>query len=237
MQRTDTGNRTAATIGRLIVFEGGEGSGKTTQLRHTQQWLYTSGWLPQLQAKGYLSTLLTTREPGGTDLGRQIRRLLLEPTPEPMHPRTELLLYAADRAQHVEQCLYPALRQGALILCDRYIDSTVTYQGYGRGLDLSLIATLNQIASAGLQPDLTIWLDLDVATGLARAQARGQHDRIEQDELVFHEAVRRGFQALAAEHPDRIVRVDARLDEPMVANSVSSILHSTLTRWYGALLD
>jgi dTMP kinase len=218
------------------VFEGGEGSGKTTQLRHTQQWLHASGWLSQLQAKGYISTLLITREPGGTDLGRQIRRLLLEPTPEPMHPRTELLLYAADRAQHVEQSLYPALRQGALILCDRYIDSTVTYQGYGRGLDLSLIGALNQIATAGLQPDLTIWLDLDATLGLDRAQARGQHDRIEQDELAFHQAVRRGFQALAAQQPDRIVRVDASLDERRVADSVSSILHETLTRWYGAIL-
>jgi dTMP kinase len=211
--------------GKLIVFEGGEGCGKTTQIQLAHAWLSQSNWLESW------SHLLVTREPGGTDLCRQIRQVLLEPHDEMMDPRTELLLYAADRTQHVAHCLRPALAAGALVLCDRYTDSTVAYQGYGRGLDQTLIHQLNQIATQGLQPDLTLWLDLDVEIGLGRAQERGKRDRIEQADLSFHQAVRQGFQALAAAAPDRVVRIDASVDVETVAQSVRGTIESRFAQW------
>lgn len=214
----------ACDPGKLIVFEGGEGCGKTTQLERAAIWLTDRrSWLwPQ-------GALTITREPGGTPLCSQIRQVLLEPNDELMDPRTELLLYAADRAQHVAHCLKPALQRGDLILCDRYTDSTVAYQGYGRGLDRGLIDQLNQIATGGLQPDLTLWLDLDVAVGLARAQTRGKRDRIEQSDLAFHQAVRQGFTELAQAFPDRFVRIDASLDRDTVSQQVQAALESFLT--------
>jgi dTMP kinase len=207
--------------GKLIVFEGGEGCGKTTQLQQTQTWLTqqhpTDPTAPPLP-------LLVTREPGGTPLCSQIRQVLLTPNDEVMDPRTELLLYAADRTQHVEQCLKPALIRGDLVLCDRYTDSTIAYQGYGRGLDRGLIDQLNAIATSGLQPDLTLWLDLDVEQGLARAQSRGTRDRIEQSDLSFHQAVRQGFAALAQDYPDRFVRIDASGDIDTVSQQIRSAI-------------
>jgi dTMP kinase len=219
--------------GKFIVFEGGEGCGKTTQLQLTDIWLERSGWLPRLQAIGAITDRLITREPGGTAIGGQIRSVLLEPTDELMDPQTELLLYAADRAQHVAHCLRPALATGQLILGDRYTDSTVAYQGYGRGLDQDLIHQLNQIATQGLQPDLTLWLDLDVAVGLSRAQQRGKRDRIEQADIQFHQAVRQGFQALAAAHPERIVRIDASPDQATVAQAVQTTIATAFDQWFG----
>lgn len=220
--------------GRLIVFEGVEGCGKTTQLAHTQRWLQESGVLQRLQEQGYLSQLITTREPGGTELGKAIRQLLLHPeTVEPIQDRTELLLYAADRAQHVEAWLKPHLQNGALILCDRFTDSTLAYQGYGRRLDLALINQLNAIATAGLHSDLTLWLDLEVEVGLARAKQRGKHDRMEQATLEFHRRVQQGFTELANTYPDRIVRVDASLNPLKVSQQIQAILQERLAVWYG----
>ncbi|WP_264324331.1 dTMP kinase [Romeriopsis navalis] len=213
--------------GKLIVFEGGEGCGKTTQLQLTQTWLRENDRLHQF----HYDRLLVTREPGGTDLCGQIRQVLLENHDEPMDPRTELLLYAADRTQHVEQCLKPALQRGDLVLCDRYTDSTVAYQGYGRGLDHGLIDQLNQIATDGLQPDLTIWLDLDVEVGLARAQNRGKRDRIEQSDLAFHQAVRQGFQALAESAPERFQRIDASEAIATVQQQIQTAIVTTLNQW------
>jgi dTMP kinase len=220
--------------GKLIVFEGVEGCGKTTQLRRSQQWLIDSGWQALLQAKGYLQYLVMTREPGGTVLGLQVRQLLLEPsTAEAMQSRAELLLYAADRAQHVEGYLNPQLQQGALILCDRYTDSTIAYQGYGRGIDLNLIAQLNAIATDGLESDLTLWLDLDAATGLARTRQRGTADRIEQADLSFHQRVQQGFTELAEHHPQRITRIDASQTEVEVATQIQAVLSQQFAQWYG----
>jgi dTMP kinase len=216
--------------GKLIVFEGGEGCGKTTQLLRTKQWIDQSAKLKQLEAIG-LSALVITREPGGTPLCGQIRQLLLDPTEELMDPRTELLLYAADRAQHVEQWLKPALSQGMLVLCDRYTDSTVAYQGYGRGLDLGLINQLNEIATQRLKPDLTLWLDLDVEIGLSRANARGKKDRIEQADLAFHKAVRRGFEELAVENPHRIKRIDAGGSIDAVSTAIQAALETAFSEW------
>jgi dTMP kinase len=206
--------------GRLVVFEGVEGCGKTTQVKRSQDWLRAQGM-----------TAIVTREPGGTDLGQEIRRLLLTPTPEAMQDRTELLLYAADRAQHVEGMLKPQLAAGALILCDRFTDSTVAYQGYGRGLDRGLIDQLNQIATGGLQSDLTLWLDVEVIIGLERAQRRGERDRIEQATLDFHQRVQQGFSELAQANPQRMVRIDASQDEATVAAAIQQVLGDRLARW------
>ena len=219
--------------GRLIVFEGGEGCGKTTQLLRLQLWLQEGSFFAHLQEQGYFSHLVVTREPGGTALGKEIRQLLLHPTTDDMmQSRTELLLYAADRAQHVESFLNPHLEKGALILCDRYTDSTVAYQGYGRKLDRSLIDQLNAIATGGLQSDLTLWLDVAVETGLARAQRRGSIDRMEQADLEFHRRVQQGFTELAQAHPDRIVRIDAAGSETEVAEQIQVILRDRFAQWY-----
>lgn len=220
--------------GKLIVFEGVEGCGKTTQLQRSQQWLVDSGWQSLLQAKGYVQQIITTREPGGTELGSKVRQLLLEqPTAEMMQSRTELLLYAADRAQHVDGYLTPHLSQGALILCDRYTDSTIAYQGYGRGIDLGLITQLNDIATSGLQSDLTLWLDLDAETGLTRTRQRGSIDRIEQADLPFHQRVQQGFTELVQRHPQRIARIDATLTQAEVAQQIQAVLSQRFAQWYG----
>ncbi len=221
--------------GKFIVFEGVEGCGKTTQLQSVRQWLLNSGWLPNLQSKRFVKQLIATREPGGTDLGMGVRQLLLNPAKEPIHDRAELLLYAADRAQHVEGFLRPHLAEGSMILCDRYADSTIAYQGYGRGLDFALIDQLNQVATNGLQSDLTLWLDLDVERGLARTQKRGASDRIEQANLEFHQRVQQGFVQLAEQNPDRIVRIDASRSELEVAEHIEAALSQHLVRWYRAI--
>ncbi|UBF25735.1 dTMP kinase [Kovacikia minuta CCNUW1] len=219
--------------GRLIVFEGVEGCGKTTQLEKLRQWFVESGWFAKLLAQGQLQQLITTREPGGTLLGLAIRQLLMGQTgQEPIQDRAELLLFAADRAQHVEGFLRPHLEQGAMILCDRYTDSTVAYQGYGRGLNLSLIAQLNQLATQGLESDLTLWLDLDVEIGLARSRRRGTLDRIEQSDLAFHQRVQQGFATLAHTYPNRIVRIDASAAEQKVADQIQIVLQQRLADWY-----
>jgi dTMP kinase len=228
--------------GKFIVFEGVEGCGKTTQLARSQQWLTASHWLARLSQALPESTqpLIVTREPGGTELGTSLRKLLLSPEffkTEPIQDRSELLLYAADRAQHVETLLKPHLMQGALILCDRYTDSTVAYQGYGRGLSLELIDQLNQIATGGLESDLTLWLDLEVEAGLARAQQRrkdqgGPLDRIEAVNLAFHQRVQKGFEILAQQYPDRIIRIDAHQSEATVAAEIQAILSQRLSAWY-----
>lgn len=236
--------------GRLVVFEGVEGCGKTTQLQRLRQWLVESGWLSQLSqiVPNAAQPVVTTSEPGGTELGKKLRQLLVEDhsqtafkpsndqVAEPIHDRAELLLFAADRAQHVEHILKPHLAQGSLILCDRYTDSTTAYQGYGRGLSLELIAQVNQISTGGLTSDLTLWLDLEVEVGLARARQRRQNlqllNRIEDVDLGFHQQVQRGFKALAQQHPDRIVRIDANQPEIVVAQQIQATLSQQLVKWY-----
>lgn len=211
--------------GKLIVFEGVEGSGKTTQLQRIYHWL-------QHQTPLGSDSILITREPGGTTLGQNLRRLLLDGNlTEPISDPAELLLYAADRAQHVTGFLKPHLAQGTLILCDRFTDSTIAYQGYGRGLDFNLIDQLNQIATAGLQSDLTLWFDIDAATGLARTQKRGASDRMEQATLEFHQRVQQGFIQLAKQHPQRIVTIDASLTMDEVTQQVQQVLTQRLQQW------
>lgn len=203
--------------GKFIVFEGVEGCGKTTQLQRCHQWLASFN-------------SVVTREPGGTQLGLKLRQLLLSADNGMIHDCAELLLYAADRAQHVEEVLKPQLRSGAIILSDRYTDSTVAYQGYGRGLSLSLINQLNSIATGGLESDLTLWLDVDVEVGLERTKNRGKLDRIEQADLEFHQRVQQGYTQLAKACP-QIVRVDANLDEESVNQQIQAIVFQRLSQW------
>lgn len=154
--------------------------------------------------------IVRTREPGGSHLGRELRRILLDTRNNDLAPRAELFLYLADRSQHVETVVRPALERGAVVLSDRYADSTIVYQGYGRGLDVATLHTLNETAVAGIWPDLTLVLDLDPATGLARATARNDiqgiartEGRFEAESLAFHTRVREGFLDWAARHSDR----------------------------------
>lgn len=200
--------------GKFIVFEGVEGAGKTTQIQQTAAWL-----------QGCCSIeIVTTREPGGTKLGRKIRQLLLEDADGWLDRRAELMLYGADRAQHVESVIKPQLERGNIVLCDRFTDSTIAYQGYGRGFDRQEIERVNQLATGGLQSDLTLWLDLDISIGLQRVALRGQPDRMERAAVDFHQRVRQGYQDLAKIDPDRIVRIDADRSEAAVQLEIQAIL-------------
>lgn len=202
--------------GKLIVFEGVEGCGKTTQIQKSHQWLQNT--FPQAQ-------VIVTREPGDTQLGLGLRQLLLaKTTAYSICELAELLLYAADRAQHVEEVLKPHLQKGAIILCDRYTDSTIAYQGYGRGLDRKTIDQLNLLATGGLESNLTLWLDVDVEISLQRVKKRGVSDRIEQANLVFHQKVQAGYTELAKAYPDRIKRIDASLSEVAVKTQIQAVL-------------
>ena len=210
-----------APRGRFVVLEGIDGCGKSTQIEALRRWLPTSGLL----ATG--AELLVTREPGGTALGAALRQLLLHPpgeaAPEPM---AELLLYAADRAQHVEQCIRPALAAGHWVLSDRYSGSTAAYQGYGRGLDLARIAQLEQLATGGLAPDLTLWLELPLAESLRRRGERTA-DRIEASGEAFLQRVIDGFAELAAGQGWR--RVDATGAPEQVAAACCGLLTELAT--------
>jgi dTMP kinase len=200
--------------GLFVAFEGGEGVGKSTQIARAADWLRTCG-----------RTVLETREPGGTPLGMELRRLVLDPGAD-VTPRAEALLYAADRAHHVDTVIRPALEAGQDVLTDRYVDSTLAYQGAGRGLDDA--RRITEWATGGLLPDLTVLLDLDPRVGLHRAGARAALDRIEAASLDFHEAVRAGFLALAGEAPGRYAVIDAALPEEAIAALVADELAARL---------
>ena len=182
----------------FITLEGPEGSGKSTQIRRLAK---------RLEAMGY--PVVTTREPGGTPIGDQIRHILVRLENKELHPRTEILLFLAARAQLVEQGIKPALQDGKIILCDRYGDSTMAYQGYGHGLDLEQLRQMLDFATDHLKPDLTILLDLDVKTGLMRKKAEDEWNRLDAYEVLFHERVRDGYLKLAHEKPERWRVVDA----------------------------
>lgn len=182
----------------FITLEGPEGSGKSTQIRRLAK---------RLEAMGY--PVITTREPGGTSIGDQIRHVLVRMENKELHPRTEILLFLAARAQLVEQLIKPALQDGKIILCDRYGDSTLAYQGYGHGLDLEQLRQMLDFATDHLKPDLTILMDLDVKTGLMRKKAEDEWNRLDAYEVLFHERVRQGYLELANEEPERWRIVDA----------------------------
>jgi len=208
--------------GRFLVLEGIDGCGKTTQIEHLRQWLPRSGLMPQG------AELLVTREPGGTELGRALRQLLLHP-PGDAAPeiRAELLLYAADRAQHVAQKIAPALAEGHWVLSDRFTGSTAAYQGYGRGLSLELIDQLATIATAGVVPDLTVHLELPLAESLRRRGHRPA-DRIEASGEAFLARVSAGFSALARQ--EGWASIDASLPPEQVALLLQEALEARLSR-------
>lgn len=185
--------------GYFITIEGSDGSGKSTQLKKI------ISYLEEKQVD-----LVVTREPGGTPVAEAIRELILDPAHPEMTAKTEMLLYAAARAQHVEEKILPALKAGKVVLSDRYVDSSIAYQAYGRGLG-DMVAQVNDIATGGLVPDLTVFLDLPPAVGMARKQQEENHelDRLEQEKLEFHQKVYEGYDALCKAEPDRICRIDA----------------------------
>ncbi|GFZ94186.1 dTMP kinase [Okeania sp. KiyG1] len=221
-------------IGKLIVFEGVEGGGKTTQIQLLRNWLLEKKQSSKLFSKFIDIDLevIVTREPGGTKLGQALRELLLNTdiSGEQIQEKAELLLYAADRSQHIEKLVKPYLEKGAIVLCDRFTDSTIAYQGYGRGLDLDLIQKLNHIATGGLKSDLTFWLDIDVKIGLTRAKNRGKIDRMEQADIQFHQRVQQGYQELAKNNPS-IVRIDANLTTDKIQEQIQEVLMKKLIEW------
>lgn len=208
----------------FITFEGIEGAGKTTLLKQAGKFLMEKG----------LSCIMT-REPGGTEIGIKVREILLDPKHGMLDPVAELMLYTADRIQHVKEVIQPALHAGKIVLCDRFLDATVAYQGYGRGLALSLIHTLHAHQPGGITPDLTFLLDLPVRDGLARAWARigdksavNNDSRFEEESLSFHEKVRQGYLKLAEAEPSRIRVIDAAAPEERVCGEVRRILSEAL---------
>jgi dTMP kinase len=183
----------------FITLEGPEGAGKSSQVRPLADFLRRNGF-----------TVETTREPGGTIIGNQIRVCLHDTANTAMRPITEVLLYAASRAQLVEEVIRPALAEGKIVLCDRYADSTMAYQGYGRGIDMEVLEGLTELATGGLKPDLTLLLDIDVAQGLARRQGIGNEmNRLDLETIEFHNRVRDGYRILAAAEPERWVTIEA----------------------------
>jgi dTMP kinase len=199
LRRDTTARRRLAGGGVLIAFEGGEGAGKSTQVRRLQEWLTEEGLVAR-----------ATFEPGATPSGGRIRSIVLDPASAGLSPRSEALLYAADRAQHVHDVLRPALDSGEVVITDRFVDSSLAYQGAGRTIPMDDVRSISRWATQGLQPDLTVLLDLPPEVGLARARGRAAADRLELESLDFHQRVRRTFTALAEAEPDRYLVLDAR---------------------------
>ena len=197
-------------MGLLVTFEGIEGSGKTTQVGLTKAFI---------EGQGY--PCLVTQEPGGVPLGREIRRLLLDKGDLRIDPLAELFLLEANRAQHVTEVIRPALEKGLLILCDRYTDASVAYQGAGRGVGVSLIEQMNHAATGGLTPQLTILLDCPVAVGMARAKGE---DRFEREDTSFHERVRKGYLQIAQQEPRRVQVVSGEGTQMEIQEQIRALI-------------
>jgi len=210
----------------FISFEGIEGSGKTTQIQRV---------CDHLRQKGH--DVIVTREPGGSNIGRQIRSILLDSKNKGLNPLSELLLYMADRAQHLDEIVKPGLSSGKVVLCDRYYDATVAYQGYARGLDIDLITQLHGLAFADYKPELTFLLDLPPETGLGRAwrqiengQRTGTETRFEEEALSFHGRVRDGYLALARREHRRFKIIDASGPQERVEKEILAVLNSVILK-------
>jgi dTMP kinase len=197
----------------FITLEGPEGSGKTSQIPALSEYL---------QRQGY--DVITTREPGGTPISDQIRGVLINMKNTDLTPRTEILLFLAARAQLVDQLIKPALLEGKVVLCDRYGDSTLAYQGYGHQPDLELLKHLLAFATGGLKPDLTIFLDIDVERGLMRKKKVDEWNRLDAYEVAFHQRVRQGYHQLIAEEPERWVVVDASQPKEVVQQNLRQVI-------------
>ncbi|MBT3350890.1 MAG: dTMP kinase [Nitrospinaceae bacterium] len=203
--------------GRFITFEGSEGAGKSTQLGLLHEWMKSVGL-----------GVRVTREPGGTELGAGVREVLLTPRDEEVSPLAELLLYEADRAQHVSRVIRPTLEAGDHVLCDRFYDSTTAYQSYGRGLSLELVEEMNVRATEGLVPDMTLLLEASPEEGLRRARGGAEGDRLEGESLAFHERVWQGFIEIARREPDRF-----RLIPTGTIEEVHTRILDTVTKAFG----
>lgn len=211
--------------GVFITFEGADGSGKSTQLRRAVR---------RLRDRGV--DVVMTREPGGSSAGVQIRAIVLEPREPPIVPNAELLLIEADRAQHVAETILPSLVRGAVVMCDRFTDATIAYQGAGRGIDFSTIAALNAVATGGLTPDLTILFDVDVGEALRRLAARAGDGgeaptRFDLERAEFHDRVRHGYLDLASVAPHRIRTIDANRPVDAVGADVDALVDDILCRF------
>ena len=215
------GTKTQQRHGLFVTLEGIEGSGKSTQIRHLAEVLTQAG-----------HHVLQTREPGGTMIAEAIRQILLTPSShELVTPRTEALLILAARCQHVTHLIMPALRQGSVVLCDRFSDSTFAYQGFARGLDLQWLRKANEVATGGLTPDLTMVLDLPVSVGLARRRKNPeQQNRLDRETERFHRKVRRGFLVLAAEEPSRMKIIKTNRPAQVVRDELTEIVLGWLAR-------
>ena len=201
--------------GFLISLEGPEGAGKTSVLE---------ALIPVLEDRGV--EVLTTREPGGVLIGEKIREVILDPSHTEMDPKTELLLYIASRRQHLVEKVLPALAAGKLVIMDRFIDSSVAYQGFGRGLDIDAIDWLNEFATDGLKPDLTLYFDIEVEEGLARIAANSNREvnRLDMEGLDLHRKVRQGYLSLIEREGNRIEKIDARLPLDQVIENTQQLL-------------
>jgi dTMP kinase len=213
----------------FISFEGIEGSGKTTHVKHTVRFLKDKG-----------HDCVITREPGGTRIGEKIRAILLDPMSKDMDPLAELLLYTADRAQHIKEYILPLLSDGKMVLCDRYYDATMAYQGFARGLDIGLIEKMHKLLFENLKPDITLLLDLPPEIGLARAWKQietgtrtGEETRFEEETLSFHKKVRSGYLELARLEPERFRIIDASKDEHGVREEIIKILDAEIILFEG----
>ncbi len=209
-------------MGCFITLEGPEGGGKTTQHQALHDYLAEAGY-----------DVLAVREPGSTAIGDQIRQILHSPLNNSMSPSAELLLYSASRAQLVSESILPALQSGRIVVADRYADSTMAYQGYGHGLDLSLLQAVTKLATGGLRPDLTLFLDIAPEEGLKRKQRDfesgvGEWNRMDQKELAFHQRVREGYLQMIAADPDRWYRLDATSDIISVQRAIRERVHRLL---------
>lgn len=203
----------------FITLEGPDGGGKSTQARLLVEYLHGRG----VEA-------LLTREPGGTPIGDQIRRTLMDLGNTGMHPRTEILLFSASRAQIVHQIIRPHLEAGGIVVCDRFYDSTLAYQGYGHGLDLTALRAITDFATGGLRPDLTLLIDLPAEDGLRRRRRGGQWNRLDAYDLAFHQRVRQGYFELAAADPERWVPIDANQPVETVQGAIRRVVEARLAR-------
>jgi dTMP kinase len=203
--------------GFFITFEGTEGSGKSTQIKILARRLTRLG-----------HAVVITREPGGTRFGEQIRKVLLSIQNQGLDPRAELFLYLASRTQHLEEIILPALNNGKVILCDRFSDATLAYQGFGRRLEMKIVRAAADYAAKGISPDLTLLLDLDVRVGLIRVRDRGRSNRLDREQREFHERVRTGYLRLARLTPRRIKIVEASREPAAVARNIQSIVDRRL---------
>ena len=212
--------------GIFITIEGIEGCGKSTQVRILKNYL---------QKKGL--DVLLTREPGGTEIGNQIRKVLLDKRNKMIVPYSELFLYAASRVQHVEEVILPALQEGKAVICDRFSDATTAYQGYGRGLNRNMVSVINGFSTKGLSPDLTIILDLPQEIGLKRARARNKEKglsmkegRFEEENLLFHKKVRQGYLRISKSDPKRVKVINAGYDIKKVNSQISKEVDKLLQK-------